>query len=238
MPRTVKDPDVRRNEILDAAQQLFARKGYDQTSVQDVLDAAGISKGAFYHYFDSKVEVLDDLTERMTTQTLAAVRPILDDDRLDAHAKMEAFFGFILQWKAANHRYLMDLLRVIYRDENALYRYKMTAAGLARIAPLVGEMIRQGVAQGLFDTQYPDEMGEIVMAILRSVSESLAQMLLEETPRPGDPDDRAARMEQAIRVHEFAVARILRPARPLHLLDVEQVKLFLVEPEPGPNGNI
>ncbi len=44
MPRIVKDPDVRRNEILDAAQQLFAFKGYDQTSVQDVLDAAGISR--------------------------------------------------------------------------------------------------------------------------------------------------------------------------------------------------
>ena len=232
MPRIVKDPDVRRNEILDAAQQLFVRKGYDQTSVQHVIAAAGISKGAFYHYFGSKVELLDDLTARMTTQTLAAVRPILDDDRLDAHAKMEAFFGFILQWKAANRRYLIDLMRVVYRDENALYRYKMTAAGLARIAPLVGEMIRQGVAQGVFDTEYPAEMGEVVMTILRSVSESLALMLLEETPSAGDLDDRAARMEQAIRVHEFAVARILRPARPLRLLDVEQAKLFLVEPEP------
>ena len=233
MARTVKDPDVRRNEILDAAQELFIRKGYDLTSVQDILDVAGISKGAFYHYFGSKVEMLDYLTERMTTQTLVAVQPILDDDRLDACEKMEAFFGFVIQWKAANRRYLMDLMRVVYRDENALYRYKMTAASVKRIAPMVGDMVSQGVVQGVFATEHPHEMGEIVMTLLRTLGESLAQLLLEETAGTDVPGDRAKRMEHAIRVHEYAVARLLGAVRPLQLVDVEQAKLFLLEPETG-----
>jgi len=231
MPRIVKDPDVRRNEILDAAQQLFAFKGYDQTSVQDVLDAAGISKGAFYHYFTSKSELLDCLVERMTTQTLAALQPIVDDDNLDACEKMEAFFGYILRWKTNNRRYLLDLMRVIYRDENALYRYKITAANIERIVPVVSDMVSQGVVQGVFTTEHPHEMGEIVMTILRTLGESLAQLLMEEPAGTDAPDDRAERMEHAIRVYEYAVTRLLGAVRPLHLLDVEQAKLFLVEPE-------
>ncbi len=66
MVRTVKDPDVRRNEIIDVAQALFLSKGYDNTSVQDVLDGAGIAKGTFYHYFGSKMELLDALVDRLT----------------------------------------------------------------------------------------------------------------------------------------------------------------------------
>ncbi len=51
MPRIVKSADVRKDEILDTAQALFAERGYAHTSVQAVIDAVGISKGDFYHDF-------------------------------------------------------------------------------------------------------------------------------------------------------------------------------------------
>ncbi len=54
MARIVKEYSVRRNEILDAARQLVYTKGYEQMTIQDILDYLQISKGAFYHYFDSK----------------------------------------------------------------------------------------------------------------------------------------------------------------------------------------
>ena len=73
MARTVKEPDIRRNEILDVAQQFFYTKGYEQTSVQDIIDQVGIAKGTFYHYFGSKVELLDELIERMTDQVLSLI---------------------------------------------------------------------------------------------------------------------------------------------------------------------
>ena len=56
---------ARRNEILDATRRLVYTKGYEQMSVQDILDALQISKGAFYHYFGSKGEALDSLIERI-----------------------------------------------------------------------------------------------------------------------------------------------------------------------------
>ena len=88
MVRTVKPPDVRRNEIVDVVQALFTSKGYDNTSVQDILDGAGIAKGTFYHYFDSKVALLDALVARLTDATLRMVEPIVHDPQMTALEKL------------------------------------------------------------------------------------------------------------------------------------------------------
>ena len=61
MARGVKEAERRRNEILDAAQHLFYSKGYDEPSIQEIIDAVGIAKGTFYHHFESKQELLDHL---------------------------------------------------------------------------------------------------------------------------------------------------------------------------------
>ncbi|MBQ3425020.1 MAG: TetR/AcrR family transcriptional regulator, partial [Clostridia bacterium] len=60
----MKKGEIRREQILDAAEKLFFEKGYDRTSVQDILDALGMSKGGFYHYFDAKDSVLKAVNER------------------------------------------------------------------------------------------------------------------------------------------------------------------------------
>jgi AcrR family transcriptional regulator len=57
--RVIKEPEERRNEILDTAETLFFTKGYGKTTVNDILQAIGIAKGTFYYYFKSKEEVMD-----------------------------------------------------------------------------------------------------------------------------------------------------------------------------------
>ena len=70
MTRIVKDAAVRRTEILDTAQYLCYSKGYERTSVQDIIDEIGIAKGTFYHYFRSKQDLLDALVDRIADQTV------------------------------------------------------------------------------------------------------------------------------------------------------------------------
>lgn len=64
--RIVKEADVRKNEILDAAGILFSEKGYDNTSVTDIMNAVGIAKGTLYHHFKSKEDIMDALIKRQT----------------------------------------------------------------------------------------------------------------------------------------------------------------------------
>ena len=60
----LKKGDARRGELLAASEKLFYTKGYENTSVQDILDAVGFSKGGFYHHFDSKLAVLEAICQQ------------------------------------------------------------------------------------------------------------------------------------------------------------------------------
>src|SRR5437867_543136 len=90
---------LRREAFVDAAQRLIQSKGYDQMSLQDVLDELDASKGAFYHYFDSRVALLEAVVERMVDAATEALLPMVADPDLPALQKLEGFFSGIAHWK-------------------------------------------------------------------------------------------------------------------------------------------
>ncbi len=68
--RVTKSPDVRRQELMDAAVRVFADKGISRTTVSDITDSAGVAKGTFYLYFDSKEQLLGAMKERLVDEIL------------------------------------------------------------------------------------------------------------------------------------------------------------------------
>ncbi|OBB57197.1 hypothetical protein A5757_21520 [Mycobacterium sp. 852013-51886_SCH5428379] len=76
----VRDPDATRAALLNSAVKLFAKQGYDATSVQEVVDDAERTKGAFYHYFDSKEDLLQQLHDNSVDYQLELVREVLKRD--------------------------------------------------------------------------------------------------------------------------------------------------------------
>src|SRR5512135_1308764 len=149
MARTVKEEEyaVKRKEILDAAQRLVYTKGYEQMSIQDILNDLQISKGAFYHYFDSKGDLLEALIERMVQDVEPLILPIVHDPQSSAFEKMHGLFDASARWKTARKDYLMSLMRVWYADENALIRHKTYTRMLKYISTWLTAIIRQGIAE-------------------------------------------------------------------------------------------
>ena len=103
MPRTLNPVAhaIKRDAFLDVAEHLIRTQGYELMTVQDVLDELGASKGAFYHYFDSKQALLAGVVERMTDAALAVIEPIATDPDLSAAAKLQAFFSMAVRWKTS-----------------------------------------------------------------------------------------------------------------------------------------
>ena len=82
--RGLRDPEGARAALLQNAVQLFERNGYSATSVQSIVDAAGLTKGAFYHHFDSKEDLLKRVHDEFINYQLGRARAIVSDRTLRA----------------------------------------------------------------------------------------------------------------------------------------------------------
>jgi AcrR family transcriptional regulator len=162
---------VRRDVFIDAAQRLIQAKGYEQMSVQDVLDEAGASKGAFYHYFDSKSALLDGVIQRMVTGSLEALRPIVTDPNRSAIEKLNGLFKGLAGFKAARKEFLLALMRVWLSDDNAIVRDKFRRGVVASLTPVFTAIIRQGVTEGSFAVTSADHAGRVLASLVLGANE-------------------------------------------------------------------
>lgn len=170
---------VRRDAFLDAAQRLIQTKGYEQMSIQDVLDALETSRGAFYHYFDSKLELLEAVVERFTDAALAAVRPILDDPRLPALAKLEKLVAGLARFKAGRKDLVVALIEVMNSDGNALFREKLRRMTAGRMAPILSAVIRQGIQEGRLQIRLPDQTAAVLVSMIQGYQDLAARQFVD-----------------------------------------------------------
>lgn len=221
MARIVKEYAVRRNEILDAAQQLVYTKGYEQMAIQDILDELQIAKGTFYHYFTSKQALLEALIERMVKEIERLLNPIVQDAHLSALEKFQQFFATIAHWRTEHISFLLALLRVWYRDENAIVRQKMRTDGVKRFTPLLTVIVQQGIQEGVLKTAFPEQVGGIILSIGQNLQETIGHLILSYELN----HDTMQRIENAVAACNDAIERVLgvTPGS-LCLIDAEVLK--------------
>ncbi len=207
MARMVKQEeyDFHRNKILEAAGRLVYIKGYEQMSIQDILAEMQISKGAFYHYFSSKQALLEALIEQMAQQVFQVLLPIIKDDRLPAPDKLLRVFDAASRWKTDRKEVLLSLVNVWYADENAILRQKAQAALLPIIAPMLTEVICQGVREGVFHTSYPDQISGIMFSLLQNFGDTLVALIVQQEHNP----ENLQRLETLSASHQDAMERLL-----------------------------
>ncbi len=179
MTRSVKAHEYaqKRNAILDVAQRYITTKGYEQMTTQDLLEALQISRGAFYHYFESKQALLMALVERIGEQAEQLVLPIVSDRELPAQDKLLRFFAVLDQYKREHLDLVLAFLRIWYADENALFRQKLYQARVKRLAPWLSQIIQEGVAEGVFTTAYPAQAARIILSLLEDLGYATVELL-------------------------------------------------------------
>lgn len=211
MARIVKEPKIRRNEILDAAERLLVTKGYEQMAMRDLMDELQIAKGTVYHYFDSKQALLEALVERIGAQAEQIVLSIVSDRQMPAQDKLLRVFAVLDQYKQQNKDLVFAFMRVWYADENALFRHKLYLTRVKRLAPRFAQIIQQGVAEGAFTTPYPDHAARTILALLEDLGYAIVELLLAE--EDGHPD--TSRLRQIGEATADTLERVLgmKPGR-------------------------
>ena len=228
MVRVVKNYAVRRNEILDVAQRLMTTKGYETMTVQDILDGLGISKGAFYHYFSSKQELLEAIIARLLDMSEQMLAPIIADPSLTALEKFERLFTAISDWKTAQKGFVLALLKVWYHDDNAIVRSKLRLTMIRRITPLLAAIIRQGVEEGVMTCSLPDQAGDVALHLIYDLSDEVALLMLAY--RPGVDDLQC--FANSIAAYTEALERVLgAPRGSLSLFNMDLMQEWIVSLE-------
>lgn len=212
----VKDYDERRLEFLTTAMNLFMQQGYEQTSINHIIDAVGVSKGAFYHYFKSRDDLLEQLAVFVAEQTLGSLQEVVDDPSLSALEKMNGVFQKSNAMKARNREFILGLLKTFYHDNNIQLRNKISERNLELTSPLLGRIIRQGIEEGTMDAEYPEETGSFILRIGSELVTQIARFI------PAAEKDPAVLEEvlRYMRIYTQSVERIIgAPGGSLQILD-------------------
>jgi AcrR family transcriptional regulator len=232
MARILKEDqyNAKRNEILDYAMSMVYSKGYAQMAIQNILDGLHISRGALYHYFDSKQALLEAMVERAGSAAAQAFLPIVQNPHLPAIEKFRRYFEASAQWKSAQKELILNLLTTWYSEENVLIRQKMTAASLKGTPRILEPIIRQGIQEKVFTTRFPEQVAVIITGITLNLADTIIGLLL--LPQP----DQASTQELEIALDTFfdayfdSIERILgAPAGSLKVLDAGVFKEWLVK---------
>jgi AcrR family transcriptional regulator len=197
-------------------------------TIQDLLEELEISKGAFYHYFDSKQALLEALVERMGEVVVQILLPIVHDPVLPALDKFQRFLTTLNRWKVGQKAFFLALLRVWFTDDNAIVRQKLRATAIREVAPLLSEIIRQGIREGVMTVTYPNQVGEVIMSLSLDAGETVGALLLSFDPERDDMQ----RVESTVAVYTDAFERVLGvPAGSLTLVDDQTLKEWFASPE-------
>jgi AcrR family transcriptional regulator len=108
--RIGRDKDATRQRILDAAEEVFAEKGYHGTVVDDIIQKAKTSKGGFYFHFPSKQGIFLALIDVLAPKLMSAVDHAIEDEET-ATGKVNAALGIVLE-QFSRHRRLSKILLV------------------------------------------------------------------------------------------------------------------------------
>jgi len=211
--------------------RLVYTKGFEQMTIQDILNELQISKGAFYHYFDSKAAVLEALVERIVDDVEPLLSSIVQDSRLSALEKFQRFFDTTARWKTDRKDLMLGLVRMWYADENAIVRQKVFARTLKRVRPLLAEITYQGVREGVFTTSYPDSVCQMYFYFLQGLGEAFVELLLTD-------EGKQVAMQQAalmVAAYNEALERVLgAPQGSINLIDTETLEAWFPSPETVP----
>ncbi|MDR2870334.1 MAG: TetR/AcrR family transcriptional regulator [Deferribacteraceae bacterium] len=155
--RITKDPEVRKNEILDAASALFLSKGYVKTTVSDIIEVVDIAKGTFYYYFKSKEEVMNALAERFIDNATQYMQQMLDA-KLPAAEKMRRLIT------DSGNLGGVEMAEQLHQANNTEMHLKSIVGAIHSCSHAVGEIVQQGINEGIYRTKYPREIAIIMLA--------------------------------------------------------------------------
>ena len=180
--RDVKEPEIQRAEIMDAAMILFMEKGYTNTTTQDIVDKVNISRGLLYYHFKNKEDILYCLVEQYSDRLLKDIYIIVYDEDKTAIEKIRSFIDVtIISWENVSAEGTV-LQKTVDLEENQYMIDKLSHKLVEKLTIYFEKIISQGIAEKVFSVKYPLETAEFLMTAYVFVSNNISIRYSKKEP--------------------------------------------------------
>jgi len=159
------NPEKTREKILLVASELFLEKGYDKTSMQDIVNALGMSKGAVFHHFSSKDEIFEMVMTKLAIEQMNVLTNMLSNE-LQGYTAREKLIRLIDASLAESEDKVAKMLDSRIEDPKIvmhLMKFNMNYS-----APLVARIMKEGAEDGTIHTAYPDECAQVFLLLVNT----------------------------------------------------------------------
>jgi AcrR family transcriptional regulator len=234
--RTNMKPEARRNQLIDCAEALFFSKGFDGTTIQDVLDMAGVSKGGFYHHFKSKDELLFGVIYRSAKAVFADMQTIADDASASPLQKLHSFMHLEARHvQAHNLADYVEVFRVMNDPSSAVLLDQLRRYLRPRSTPFLAEILRSGVETGVFLVDDPETAAEMILYTAEFFHAAYSEAL--EARGTDSADAAGAHLQTVLDMQFLTIDRILGlPDKTTHFGWPDLVDAVMATRQPGDQG--
>jgi len=213
--------DEKKQAILDVAERLFYLKGYEQTSVQDLLDVLKASKGSFYHHFESKYAVLEMLCVNRAEKALAAAEEALGKET-ESMKRLDVLLHYAMPIREGEEQFLTLLLPMIFLENSHTLYTQYSQALLNTFFPKMQVLLNQAAEEGMVHLYYPVYTQDMLMALLNQCWFEAARYVMEAHHKNGPAD--SAELMELLQAYRFAMERILdAPYGSLELITLSEL---------------
>ncbi len=166
MARTNKNFLPQKEELVRISLDLFLQNGYENTTITQIMKAAGLSKGGLYHYFSSKEDILDEaICYGLKSDTDA------NRKQMEALPVEEKLFYFMKSGLIPNE-ITQKLLQYSVKNRNSYAAYRIRESHLHLVIPALQNVFALGIEAGIYKMEYPDQMAELCVLMVQALVET------------------------------------------------------------------
>lgn len=153
----MKKGERRKDELIRIAYKKFLEKGYEQTSVDEIIGEAQIAKGTYYHYFQSKDQMLEQVVDMMLQNGSQRATTVLDSDL----PIPEKIVGIMLAFRPIEDELVIQ--NTLNQPENLLLHDKVNKRLISDAVPLLSDVVKEGIQHGVFECEQIEERLKLIL---------------------------------------------------------------------------
>ena len=220
----MKKGDLKKQEILNTAEKMFCQNGYEQTSVQEIIDRLNSSKGSFYHHFTSKEAVLEGICLNRASQIYSAAEKECITSS-SALARLDILLSGMIPFRDEKLQFILMLLPVFLLPEGRIIKQYFCDAISEQFYLAICNQIKAAQDnEELFYTE-PDNAAKIIISIVNMLWVQISDIIIKAEIKKAMPD-----LSECLHITEccrMCIERFLGlPYGSINLLDMPMLRIL------------